>query len=604
MHEADVIELLDHLDRGESAATIAGFARRIGLPERAAAAAVRIGATRADARRSRLLLDTLYATATDLAGIGDPDAVLLAIAQRTRAVTGADMAYVSLNDHATGETFICQSDGVRTKEYATIRMPLGTGVLGKAATGMSVVSTSDYVDDPTIVHLDSIDSIVRLEGVESILGVPMNVQGRIQGALLIADRSPVDYSPETREIVEAIARQAAVAIDHSARLARVTGALADLGAREDAGRARVGAMESLLEFDRSLIDAVGARDPSVILRLLAAVYDAPAELLAPDDDPGDPLLRAAIASAATSGVPFPVATDAGPATICAARVGAGQHGTVLVRAAIPPEEREPLAHAALYLGLSAWIDRIEADAEQRSQFELLDDFSSGRVEPDPALKARLARHGIDARRPMTMLAVHTTLRPAVSLPIVRRALSEPALVTDHGSHVCVLAQSDTSCAAQVHSALALDDPAARVGASRVHGNLSDIPRAHRSAGTALASLRLLGGTVLDGDSIGALGVLLEAEEAGTAPRSVRAPAAPLVDYDRAKGTDLVRTAWAYLEFGPHTPAAAAELFIHPNTLRQRTARIAALLGVDWATGAGRLDLHLALRALMMERTAG
>lgn len=134
-----------------------------------------------DATRSRDLVRVLYDIATDLAAIRDVEAVLLAIVQRTRAITGADMAYLSLNDHATGETYIRKSDGVRTAEYRSIRMPLGTGVLGKAATGMATVATSDYLDDPSLVHLSEIDHIVRLEGVRSILGVPMNVHGRIQG---------------------------------------------------------------------------------------------------------------------------------------------------------------------------------------------------------------------------------------------------------------------------------------------------------------------------------------------------------------------------------------------------------------------------------------
>ncbi|AQP46793.1 hypothetical protein BW730_03865 [Tessaracoccus aquimaris] len=573
-----------------------------GLSPDAAASARRVAATCAAAARSRLLVDTLYDTATDLAGIADPDQVLAAIAQRTRAVTGADMAYVSLNDHATGETYICQSDGVRTREYATIRMPLGTGVLGKAATGMAVVSTSDYVDDPTIVHLDPIDAIVRLEGVKSILGVPMNVQGRIQGALLIADRRQVDYPAETREIVDAIARQAAVAIDHSARLAHVTAALEELGAREDAGRARMGAMQSLLDFDRRLVEAVGARDQAGIVGLLSAVYDARVDVLSPDDDPGDPILRAAITSAVSSGLPFPVSTPGGQATICAAQVGGSHHGTVVVHTAIPVAERDALEHAAVHLGLAALIDRIEADAEQRSQYELLDDCISGRAEPGAALRARMTRHGVDPRKPLMMLAIRTSLPDA--LPVVRRALRAPALVAEHGGHLCALAQTAEPCARRVWAALAPADPDAQVGSSRVHGNLGDIPRAHRSADTALASLRLLGGEVLDGDTIGSLGALLEAEQAGSLPRGVRAPALPLVDYDAGHGTDLVRTAWAVLEFGPQLPAAAAALFIHPNTLRQRMHRIATLLGEGWQAGAGRLDLHLALRALMMERSRG
>ena len=600
MPTISLVDLLRLVEGGADASTIVAAAGP-DLPSEAVSALKRLAERCSSESRSRLLVATLSETAADLAGIADPDSVLSAIVQRTRAVTGADMAYVSLNDHATGETYICQSDGVRTREYATIRMPLGTGVLGKAATGMAVVSTSDYTDDPTIVHLDSIDAIVRLEGVRSILGVPMNVQGRIQGALLIADRRRVEYPAETREIVEAIARQAAVAIDHSARLAHVTAALEDLGAREDAGRERVHAMQSLLEFDRRLVESVGSRDQGGILTLLGNVYHARAEFLGPDERPADPRLRAALPTALSSGLPFPVATGEGHVTICAARMVGRHLGTVVVHRAIPVGEREALEHAALHLGLAALIERIEADAEQRSQFELLDDCISGRAVPGAPLRARMERHGVDPRRPLLVLAVRTALRVPDALACVRRAVQAPALVAEHGDHVCALVQTDRPCAAQVQAALEVDDPSARVGSSRVQGSLSDIPRAHRSAAIALSTLRLLGGRVLDGDTVGALGALLEAESAGTLPRGVRAPAGPLVGYDAANGTDLVRTAWAVLEFGPQLPPVAAQLFIHPNTLRQRIGRITALLGEGWAVGAGRLDLHMALRALMLQR---
>lgn len=598
-HQVDA--LLDLLVEGSAdGAAVDDALARMDITGPTADKARAVAATCRSAARSRQLVAILYETATDLAAIGDTDAVLLAIAQRTRAVTGADMAYVSLNDHSHGETYIRQSDGVHTPEYASIRMPLGTGVLGKAATGLAVVATSDYIDDPTIVHLDPIDSIVRKEGVRSILGVPMNVQGRIQGALLIADRHRVDYSDETVAMVDAIARQAAVAIDYSARLAQVTAALTELGARQDARQARMGAMQRLLDLDRRMIDAVAGRDQGAILRLLASVYEAETQFLTPDDEPTDPALRAAIASAASSGLPFPVATSSGTVTICAARVGGLHLGTTIVQSEIAVEQRDVLEHAALHLGLCTLIDRIEATAEQRSQYELLDDLASGRTEPGVALRARLRQHGLNPHAPLTVLAMATSARPPEALAQIRRALRTPALVAEHGDHLCIIGPIDGDATARIQGALSESRPA-QVGFACA-ASPGEVAAAHRRAGTALASLLLLGGDRLDGDTVGALGALLEAELSGALPNGVRAPARPLLDYDRDHGTDLVHTAWALLEFGPQLRPVAEALFIHPNTLRQRTQRIAELLGVTWATGVGRLDLHLALRAVMISRT--
>ncbi|NHB83855.1 hypothetical protein G7085_01875 [Tessaracoccus sp. HDW20] len=93
--------------------------------------------------------------------------------------------------------------------------------------------------------------------------------------------------------------------------------------------------------------------------------------------------------------------------------------------AIPVGEREALEHAALHLGLAALIERIEADAEQRSQFELLDDCISGRAVPGAPLRARMERHGVDPRRPLVVLAVRTALRVPDALACVRRAVQAP-----------------------------------------------------------------------------------------------------------------------------------------------------------------------------------
>lgn len=549
-----------------------------------------------DATRSRDLVRVLYDIATDLAAIRDVEAVLLAIVQRTRAITGADMAYLSLNDHATGETYIRKSDGVRTAEYRSIRMPLGTGVLGKAATGMATVATSDYLDDPSLVHLSEIDHIVRLEGVRSILGVPMNVHGRIQGALLIADRRVVDYPAETVEVVDAIARQAAVAIDYSGRLTQVTDALAALDAQRDAGTARVRALQELLDLDRQMVEAVARRGgPDPILALLVEIYGVAVDLIGPEGAPGDRLLDNVLRSAAATGRSLPAATEEGPVTVAAAEVGEQRLGYVVVRAHVPVEQRDVLEHAALYVAVSALMDRIEADVQRRSQHELVDDLIRSGGSIASGLRARLAQAGIDPRRPVAMLVVGVDSSPDEAARVLRAALPGPVIGV-HDGHVCALHQGPP-LGEHAWAAMARAGLSARVGSAEVRS--LDIARAHRSAQLALASLLLLGGSVLDGAAIGALGALLKADLEGRLPQAITAPAQPLLDASRAE--ELTRTAWALLEFGPRVPAVAKRLYIHSNTLRQRMQRISALLGEGWDTGPGRLDLHLALRAIMIRR---
>jgi hypothetical protein len=67
--------------------------------------------------------------------------------------------------------------------------------------------------------------------------------------------------------------------------------------------------------------------------------------------------------------------------------------------------------------------------------------------------------------------------------------------------------------------------------------------------------------------------------------------------------DLLHTARVVLDLGGDVTQAAAELHVHRTTLYYRLDRIEALTGVNLRTGAGREDLHLALRLAAYRATA-
>ncbi|MBZ2197850.1 PucR family transcriptional regulator [Occultella gossypii] len=77
------------------------------------------------------------------------------------------------------------------------------------------------------------------------------------------------------------------------------------------------------------------------------------------------------------------------------------------------------------------------------------------------------------------------------------------------------------------------------------------------------------------------------------------PLARLVGYDEANGSELVPTVRAFLDHGGDVAVAAAELHVHPNTLRNRLRRAADSCDVDVADPDARLVLMLqfALTAL-------
>ncbi|RKS10867.1 CdaR family transcriptional regulator [Nocardiopsis sp. Huas11] len=68
----------------------------------------------------------------------------------------------------------------------------------------------------------------------------------------------------------------------------------------------------------------------------------------------------------------------------------------------------------------------------------------------------------------------------------------------------------------------------------------------------------------------------------------------LIEHDRAGGADLVHSLLAYLEAFGDARAAAERLHIHPNTLRYRVRRAAAVSGIDMGDPGERLFTQLQL----------
>ena len=246
------------------------------------------------------------------------------------------------------------------------------------------------------------------------------------------------------------------------------------------------------------------------------------------------------------------------------------------------------------------MDQIEAAAETRSQLELFHGLSEGRLQLDSSTVRRLSDIGIDAGKTSWLVSIASNGDSQALVAAARRTIPGPVLVAPHGAHLCLIHQQKDSFAQSMKTILAKGGVHPRIATARVE-RLDELPRAHRSSEIALATLRLLGGSILDADSLGLVGARLEAESRGELPYGVEAPALALIEHDADSGADLVRTAWTWMEFGQGITSVADRLMIHPNTLRQRLQRITSLLGEGWDVGARRLEVHLALRSRMLRR---
>ncbi|MEJ8281532.1 helix-turn-helix domain-containing protein [Pseudonocardia spirodelae] len=570
-------------------------------------------------------------TAVDLANVGEREVMLGAVLRRTRALLDADMAYLSLNELHSGTTWIELTDGVRTPEYRAIRMPFGTGVLGRAAAGAETVATADYLADRALNHLAAIDTIVRGEGVRAIAGAPMRLGGRVVGALLVAHRTPRLLGPAARAALEHMAVQAALALEQTRRGEEIRRLRTTRDDGSDPG-ARL-RLEHLVHLDERLMGAMAGStaEAAGVFSVLAESLGHPLSLhdpsgalrtgrrlLTPDQLSGDRLRAAVRTSQQGGGVAIAHLPDGGTYALLAITT-AGEHLATLVMEGADDDAVARLAHASAFVTVALLVERALAEADEAAQTSLVEELVDSRVPPRPTLGARLAPYGVSPVAPATVLVVDTDpgtgrdgAPPVDTVTVARavRALDGALrwLVSVHDGHVCVIAAGPRGGdpAAVVSDGLAAAGAPALVGSARsASGSPSDLRRAHAEAADVAAAARALGRRTGHADfaSLGAVGAVVRDRTGTTSREIVRRHLGPVLDYDRRRRTRLADTLWHWFTAGELLAPAAEALSVHPNTVRQRLERVDDLLGGAWRTPEGRFHLHLALRLHRVSRDA-
>ncbi len=81
---------------------------------------------------------------------------------------------------------------------------------------------------------------------------------------------------------------------------------------------------------------------------------------------------------------------------------------------------------------------------------------------------------------------------------------------------------------------------------------------------------------------------------GRALEPFRVLVEPLVEYDRERRSDLVKTLKVYLDAGANASEAADRLFLHRNSMLYRLSRVEKLTGLNLKDPRARLALQLGL----------
>lgn len=627
-------QLMAMLDHGASAGdletTLTAWLEAGAIDQATAAAARRLNARLWEATRKEGLLRVLYDTATDLTGIRDVEAVLKAIVRRTRTLIGSDIAYLSLNDYESGESYVRVTDGATTALFRNIRMPLGEGVLGAVATGEAPAQSADYLMDESKSHLESSDTAVAAEGVRAIMGVPLRAEGKVIGALMVADRHAHEFSSDDVALMESIGTHAAVALENARHFSEMAIALARLDQAQQQNLAHVRALQELSTLDRRLMETLASTGSlPYLLNLLTESLGTPVFLVSPMGEPLSELrpdedfgslsaLGAAEESAAKStAVHFEIKDK--KYTVMSAVAGDQHLASLIVAEELSPARLAVLERSALVLSVSLLLERTFQDAQYRLQLELIDDLLSPRAENTAALTRRAGQFGLANHLQLVVyvVGVGEDQRQRALSVLRHRSEAVPGIVALHESHLCIIeplehhdGRSNETSGARRGGQSIIDELkrrriASTVGTSEPVTGFARLSSAHTEAHAVLRALQALArhGEAADRAALGTAGMLLGVMDSPFVGQLLTAQLGPLLSYDQRRGTQLVVTAWTFHENGGATQETADSLHIHPNTLRQRLDRIDALIDASWRRGSRSLDVQVALRLWRM-KTAG
>lgn len=197
-------------------------------------------------------------------------AILHHALEEAARLLGADGALAYLLDPATGVLRFADDAGIsdvrRQRWVRSLKVEPGEGLFGRAVEERGIVRTDDYPNDPSFVHFEGADRLVRTLGIRSFLVAPMIAGERVFGAMGTYASRIAAFDESDVALVKALADHAALAIANAKLIDELARSRAEVERRADAERAlrEIGARITKL------------RDPALVLQM--AVDEAAAFL--------------------------------------------------------------------------------------------------------------------------------------------------------------------------------------------------------------------------------------------------------------------------------------------------------------------------------------
>jgi len=559
-------------------------------------------------------------TARDLTALRDIELVLQAIVRRARELVGCTVAYLANYVPERNEFYMRATDGAMSEEMKKLRVSSDFGVIGMILRTKAPQSSSNYLEDRRIKHLEVVDEAFRREGVNSILGVPLLAGGEVLGILFVADRYQRSFLPWEMSILSTLAAHAAVAILNARAFEEARVALRQAREANAMLQAQAEGIHLAAEAHEQLTSVIakggGLQDLCRVvagkLRGRVLVFDEGGRPITPalDADGGaderalrkvDDHLKNAMRESRMLGRSV-VAHASGPEVCRVSAVvgGSGLLGWMVIRTPAELNEFEIriFERSAIMAGIVLLSQERMDLAVNRDRSAILRGLLYWQQDDLAGLSDRATRHGLDLSRPVVLAAIEVEGgRTSQMLKKMKDTPGLEAMLFDEIDGLLVglggIPAPEALCEALRSNAKG--QPITAVVSQWVK-RVSDLPRVYQSLKRCVGLMRSLDrkGSVSLESELSPYALLFEKQGHEDVEGFLKATVGKLLDYDRKRHCSLAETILCYLDNSHNARRTAAKLGIHVNTLRQRFETIEKLLG-GWSETTRALEIHLALR---------
>ena len=570
-------------------------------------------------QRERALVAVIE-TAKDLTALRDIELVLQAIVRRARQLVGCPVAYLANYVPERNELYMRATDGAMSEEMRKLKVSSDFGIIGIVLRTKAPQSSTNYLEDKRIKHLETVDDAFRREGINSILGVPLLAGGEVLGILFVADRYQRSFLPWEMSILSTLAAHAAVAILNARAFEEARVALRQAGEANATLLAQAEGIRLAAEAHEQLTSVVakggGLQDLCRVvadkLKGRVLILDEGGKPITPVLDGGggadqgalwkvDDHLKNAMRESRALG--RSVAAHMSGSEMCRVSTvvgGSGLLGWMVIRTPAELNEFEIriFERSAIMAGIVLLSQERMDLAVNRDRSAILRGLLYWQQDDLAGLSDRATRHGFDLSRPAVLAGIEVDDgRTSQMLKKLKDTPGLGAMLFDEVDGLLVvlggMASPEPLCEALRSNAKSL--PITAVVSQPVK-RVADLPRVYQSLKRCLGLMRSLerAGSVSLESELSPYALLFEKQGHEDVEGFLKATIGKLLDYDRKRDCSLAETILCYLDSSHNARRTAAKLGIHVNTLRQRFETIDKLLE-GWSDTTRALEIHLALR---------